>query len=494
MCYLAGIDLGTSSTKVLIVDTEGTVLGTGNAAYGITIPAMSYAEQDPLIWWEAVKTAFAGAVSAAGISPALIAGVGFSGQMHGLVALDGEKQLVCPAVIHLDQRSASVLCELREKAGNLMAQELLNRPSAGMMISTLYWMKKEKPELLKKIRYVMAPKDYIRFRLCGEIGTEVTDAAASLGFSVKNRRWCTELFERLGLPAEIFPPVRESFDVAGNITQEAAKETGLSTGTKVVFGAGDSLAALTGIGVVEAGAMACNIGTASQLAAVADRPVFDPEMRIQTWCHTQPGRWAVQSGTLNGGSTLSWLRNQMIRSSAPFSQLDEEAGEIPAGSEGLLFLPYLAGERTPWDDPYAKGVYFGLGMKHNQAHLVRATMEGVMFNLKECVGILDEMKLEKTCLLASGGAARGKTWKQIQADMLNMPVHTAKVKEEACQGAAILAAVGIGAYPDIPAACRAMVAMSDEAVEPVPENVKVYEERQAVFHELYMRVKELYRR
>ena len=180
--------------------------------------------------------------------------------------------------------------------------------------------------------------------------------------------------------------------------------------------------------------MACNIGTASQLVVVADKPVYDPQMRIQTWCHTVPGRWAVQSGTLNGGSTLNWFRNQILRSSAPFSVLDEEAYRIPAGSEGLLFLPYLAGERTPWDNPCAKGVYFGLSMKHTQAHLVRATMEGVIFNLKECLGILDEMKAERTVLLASGGAARGRTWKQIQADMLGMPVHTTKVEEEACQG------------------------------------------------------------
>ena len=492
MRLLAGIDLGTSSTKVLIMDASGKVLGSGNASYGIRIPVISYAEQDPQEWWEAVKTALSEAISDAKIIPAQIGGISFSGQMHGLVALTAEKKPACPAIIHLDQRSGELLGELREKAGGLLDGELLNQPCGGMMLSTLYWLKKKDPGLLDRIRYVMAPKDYIRYRLCGEIGTEVTDAAASLGFSVKNRRWCTELFQRIGLPEDIFPPVHESCEVAGTVSSEAAAQTGLCADTKVIFGAGDSLAAMTGIGVIEPGTMACNIGTASQLVVVSDQPVFDPKFRVQTWCHTVPGRWAIQSGALNGGSTLSWLRNQILMSTEPFSVLDEEASQVPAGAEGLLFLPYLAGERTPWNDPDAKGVYFGLSMKHTRAHMVRATMEGVLFNLRECLGIFDEIKAERKSLLSSGGAARGKTWKQIQADMLNMPVRTTSVKEEACQGAAILAAVGIGAYPDIAAACREIVHLSSEVTEPIPENVKQYEERQAVFHDLYYQVEGLF--
>ncbi|MEI3411964.1 MAG: FGGY-family carbohydrate kinase [Blautia sp.] len=267
----------------------------------------------------------------------------------------------------------------------------------------------------------MSPKDYISFRLCGEIGTEFTDAGAALGFSVETYRWCTELFKRLELKEEIWPPVHKSFEIAGNVTAEAAEETGLSTSTKVIYGAGDSMAALTGNGIIESGFITCNIGTSSQLAVVVDKPIFDPQMRIQTWCHTVPKRWVVQSGTLNGGSVLSWLRNNMLKTDETFAQLDQEAGLTPAGADGLYLLPYLAGERTPYNDPYAKGVFFGLSMMHQQGHLVRSAMEGILFNLKECLYILDEMKVDRSRMIASGGAARGVTWKQIQADVLNMP-------------------------------------------------------------------------
>lgn len=494
MSYLMGIDLGTSSTKTLIIDETGKTAGIGNASYGIQIPQISYAEQDPEEWWQAVKKSIIDALKEAGIQGNEIKGIGFSGQMHGMVALDEQKKLVCPAIIHLDQRSSVELGEIRSIAGNLMSEKLLNQPSAGMIISTVYWMKKHQPEKYNRIRYVMSPKDYIAFRLCGEIGTEYTDAGATLAFSVKERRWCSELFQRLGVKEDIWAPVHNSYDIAGKVTQEAAKETGLSTDTYVVYGAGDSMAALTGNGVIESGIIACNIGTSSQLAVVVDKPIFDPKMRIQTWCHTVPERWVVQSGTLNGGSTLSWLRNKILKSSQPFAELDAEAGKTPAGADGLYFLPYLAGERTPYNEPDAKGVYFGLSMMHEQGHVVRATMEGILFNLKECLGILDEMKVDRSKLIASGGAARGITWKQIQADVLNMPVYSTEIKEEACHGAAILAGVGVGLYANIKEACETTIQMSPAVVEPIPEHVKIYNEKQQIFHDLYFSVKDLYPR
>ena len=492
MNYLMGIDLGTSSTKTIIIDELGRTVGIGNASYGLQIPQISYAEQDPEEWWQAVKKSIAEALKKADIQSKEIRGIGFSGQMHGMVALDEQKKPVCPAIIHLDQRSGAELEEMRSLAGNLMREELLNRPSAGMLISTIYWMKKHQPEQYDRIRYVMSPKDYIAFRLCGEIGTEYTDAAATLAFSVKNRRWCSEWFRCLGIKEDIWASVHNSYDIMGKVTKEAAEETGLSTETSVVCGAGDSLAALTGNGVIESGIMACNIGTSSQLAVVVDKPIFDSEMRVQTWCHTVPERWVVQCGTLNGGSALSWLRNHILKSDRPFAELDAEAGKTDAGADGLYFLPYLAGERTPYNEPNARGVYFGLSMMHEQGHLVRATMEGILFNLKECLGILDEMKVDRSKLIASGGAARGVTWKQIQADILDMPVHTTEIKEEACHGAAILAGVGVGLYANIKEACERTIRMSTAVVEPIPEHVKIYNEKQQIFHDLYFRVKDLY--
>ncbi len=494
MKYFAGIDLGTSSTKVLIMREDGASMGTGGCGYDVYIPQSGYAEQDPEQWWDAVKQALTAAVRQAGIEAKQISGIGFSGQMHGMVALGKDGRPVCPAVIHLDGRSGDELKEIRQLAGTLQAEQLLNTPSAGMMISTVYWLKKHAPQVYDQIHTVLSPKDYIRYRLCGEIGTESTDAGAALAYSVKERRWCTELFDRLDIRRDIWAPVHESCEQAGGVTKEAADETGLKEGTVLVYGAGDSLAALTGNAIVEPGVMTCNIGTSSQLAVVVDQPVFDHDMRIQTWCHTVPNRWVVQGGTLNGGSTLSWLRREILKDSRPFAELDQEAGSVPAGAEGLFFIPYLVGERTPYNDPKARGVYFGLGMNHTRAHIIRATMEGVLFNLNECIGILDEMHVAKEKLIASGGAARGKQWKDIQANMLDMPVYTTKVEEEACQGAAILAAVGMGCYKDIPEACRATVALSDEVTEPDPEKVKIYREKQAVFHDLYQSVKDLYPR
>lgn len=494
MNYLMGIDLGTSSTKTLIIDISGKIAGIGNAEYEVQIPRISWAEQNPEKWWEAVKESIQKALLKAGICASDIIGIGFSGQMHGLVALDKNRKLVYPAVIHLDQRGGEELLEIRSAAGDLMEKELLNQPSAGMSISTIYWLKKHRSEIYDRICYVMSPKDYIRFRLCGEIGTESTDAGGTLAFSVKKNNWCKELFRKLGIRDDIWVPVHKSFEIAGRITEQAAEETGLLKGTYVVYGAGDSMAALTGNGIIEKGCVTCNIGTASQLAAVVNKPVFDPKMRIQTWCHTVPERWVVQSGTLNGGSTLKWLKDKILKTDQSFSELDMMAGSTPAGAEGLYFLPYISGERTPYNEPKAKGTYFGLSTMHEQEHIVRATMEGILFNLKECLYILDNMSVPRDKMVASGGAARGKTWKQIQADVFDMPVYSTNIQEEACYGAAILAAVGVGIYRDIKEACEFTITMSDVVIEPIRENVKIYNEKQKIFCDLFFKVRDLYPR
>lgn len=494
MGYIAGIDLGTSSVKVLIMKETGKVLGMGHVGYEVVTPKMSYAEQNPQVWWKSVKQAAQEAIANAGIHSEEISCIGLTGQMHGVVALDKENEPVAPAIIWMDQRSAEEAKEIKTLAAELLDTELLNQPGAGMMICSLLWLKRNRPQMYDKIQKVMLPKDYIRYRLTGNIGSDYSDACATLAFSVKHKVWCWELIRRVGLKEDIWPTVHESFEVAGNISKQAAMETGLSEHTKVVFGSGDSSAQLTGNGVIEEGVMACNIGTASQLAVVVNTPLYDKQMRLQTWCHTVPEQWYVQGGTLNGGSTLSWLKKKILKDERTYSELDAEAAQTPAGAEGLIFLPFLAGERTPFMDPYAKGVYFGMGMKHEQAHIIRATMEGVMFNLKECTMVLDEMNIKRTKLISSGGAAKGVTWKQIQADILEMPVYTTKTEEEACCGAAIFGAVGCGLYKNIKEACGVIVEINDKPVEPILENMKRYRNQQEIFKELYLKVRELYPR
>ncbi|MDR1834385.1 MAG: xylulokinase, partial [Fusobacteriaceae bacterium] len=392
MNYVAGIDLGTSSVKVLIMSEKGDAVGLGQAGYDIRTPRMLYAEQDTEAWWKAVKAAAAEALRGAKVPPEAIAAIGFSGQMHGLVALGKDKRPVAPAIIWMDQRSAREASDIKALAAELMETELCNQPAAGMMISTLLWLKRNQPETYEKTAHVLLPKDYIRLRLTGLVGTEYSDASATLAFSVKNNRWCRELIRRADLREEIWPDIYESADIAGPVCKEAAAETGFSEKTLVVYGAADSAAQLTGNGVVDEGIVSCNIGTGSQLATAVETPLYDIEMRVQTWRHVFPGRWFVQGGTLNGGSALNWLKNKALRQKASYGELDAEAAKIPAGSEGLIMIPFLAGERTPFLDPYAKGVYFGLSMKHEQAHLVRATMEGIVYNLKECAKVFDEMR------------------------------------------------------------------------------------------------------
>lgn len=494
MSYLMGIDLGTSSVKALITDEKGKIKGLGQAGYEVKTPNPGFAEQDSQEWWICTKQAISQALKASGVRAEDIKGIGLSGQMHGLVALDRQGKPVCRSIIHLDQRSFLEKEQINEKAEKLIREKLLNRPGTGMLICSLLWMKRNRPAEYEKIDRVFSPKDFIRYCLTGETATDPCDASAALAFDMQNRQWCRELFRCLELKTEIWPAVLESHEVAGKISPEAAEETGLQAGTKVVTGTGDCAAQLIGNGVTEEGMISCNIGTSSQIAAVTRSVILDEEMRCQLWCHGVPDSYIFQGGAMNGGNTLSWFRNKVLKTECSFGILDKEAGTAPVGSQGLFFLPYLAGERTPWNNPKARGVFFGLGLIHDQASMLRAVMEGVVYNLRICKEIFDRKGIQQEKLIASGGGARGKSWKQIQADMLEMPVYTTEVDEEACFGAAILAAAGTGIYGSIPEACMEMVKIRSEVTEPIMENVRYYREKQEIFCELYERVNSLYQK
>lgn len=492
MRYIMGIDLGTSSVKALIADENGTVHGIGQVGYEILTPKAGYVQQDPQQWWEAAREAIGQALKKADVPATQIQGIGLSGQMHGMVVLDEKKTLLTSAIIHLDSRSVEERKRILEEATDLIHSELLNQPSTGMVICSLLWLKNREPEIYEKVRYVLSPKDYIRMRLTGEWYSEFSDASATLAFSVKNRIWCQELFDRLDLKKDIWPEVLASQEVAGRITKEAQEETGLKEGTAVVAGAGDCFAAMIGNGIIKKGIMTCNIGTSSQIAVVTDRPMYDPAMQCQLWCHAVPDTWAFQGGALNGGGTLSWFKNKVLCDGASFEEIDREIQKVPAGSNGILFLPYLVGERTPFNNPKARGVYYGLSMEQGKYDMLRATIEGVVYNLLECKKIFDTLKIPQEMLIASGGGAKGMSWKQIQADMFSMPVHTTKTVEEACMGAAILAAVGTGIYGTIEEACERMVQIEETVVEPINENTAIYQEGLQTFEELYANLKGMF--
>ena len=494
MSYLLGIDLGTSSVKALIMSEVGKVLAVKSEEYDVQKPSSDFAEQSPELWWQKTASAIRKALTEAAISADEIAGIGFSGQMHGLVALDKEGKSVCPAIIWLDQRSVQEVREVNEIAKDFIDTQLLNKPSAGMLLCSLLWLKKHKKDLYDKISVVMLPKDYIRYRLTLEIGTEESDASATLAFSLKERRWCNEMIERLGLDTRLFPKVSKSIDTAGFVCESAAKETGLSTKTRVVFGAGDAACQLIGNGIVKEGYVSCNIGTSAQIAVSLNSLVFDKNKQLQTWVHAIPEHYYMQGGALNGGFTLKWLKKQILGDERSYEELCSDAENVASGSEGLIFLPYLSGERTPVMDPFARGVFFGLSAKHTKAHIIRATMEGVIHNLFECALIFERLDVKKEKIIASGGAARGRLWKQIQADIFQMPVYTTKSEEQAGLGSAILAGVGSGIFKSVEEACEIIVRDDTEAIFPIEKNFRVYSEHQQIFRRLYEQTKDLFER
>lgn len=492
MEYTMGIDLGTSSVKAALLDRFGRLAGTAGGKYSISIPALGWAEQNPKDWWSAAKSAISELMRTTGIPKGQIKGIGFSGQMHGMVALNQEGRPVCPAIIWIDQRAGQESEDIQRIAAELgLDKKLMNRPIPGTMICSLLWMKRNRPAQFEAIRWVLSPKDYLRYRLSGEICADDTDASASLAFSVADRRWCTELLDKLGIYPAIFPEPVKPWQFCGKVTAGAAEEAGLAAGTSLAAGGADSAMQLVGNGVISQGTAACNIGTGAQVLTVAERPVFDNQLRSQTFCHAAPDAWYLQCGTLNGGSALNWLKNQALQAKADFEEFLRPAESIPTGAEGLLFLPYLAGERNPYLNPDAKGIFFGLAMKHGQGHLIRAVMEGVAYNLRECMDILGQLDLPMNRLIVSGGGAKGRLWRQILADMFNTPVYTTNTVEEACTGAAMMAAVGLGWYRDAAQAVEAVVRLDENATMPIPENAALYEENRPRFRQLYARTKEL---
>lgn len=476
MEYVMGIDLGTSSVKAVVMGRDGQVTAAAGREYPVLRPREGYGIQDPLEWWAGTKEVIRRAVDLGGILPGQIKAIGFSGQMHGLTALDGRGRPVMPAMIWEDQRSEKEGQEILELVRrNGLEKELMNRPVAGMMICSLLWVKKNLPDIYRNIAHVLLPKDYIRYRLGGGFDTDETDAGGSLAFSVRDRRWCGRLLEALDIREDLFPEVRKPYDIVGQMTAKAAEETGLTEGTPLAAGGADSAMQLTGNGIVEEGTLCCNIGTASQILAASRVPLYDRELRTQTFCHSVPGLWYTQCGSLNGGNGLRWLKKDVLKTEDSYEKLSQLAGTVEPGSGGLLFLPYLAGERTPYQAPHARGAFLGLSLTQGQTHMVRSVMEGVAMNLRQCYELFPAMGLEgHQSMVVSGGGARSGTWRQILADVFNLPVYRTTVREEACTGAAFMAAVALGWYPSAREAARHVVRREEEPAAPVSGHVEVY--------------------
>ena len=492
MKYFMGIDLGTSSVKSLLMAENGDVCGTAQKEYNISKPQIAYAEQDAEQLWEATRDTLRDLKARYPEAISRLSGISYSGQMHGLVMLDAGRKPVYNVIIWADQRSADAIETIYSKIPeDLYRKTALNSLSTGFLVSSLVWIQMHKPELFRKIDKVMLPKDYIRYRMCGELGTDMSDASGTAVFDTARRQWAWKLMDALELPRSLFVPCHEAFETAGAVTAECALETGLSEGTPIVYGGGDTLVQAVGNGMIAPGILTANIGTASQLTCTVESPLYDPQFRTNTFCHAGKNLWMILGANLSGGVSLKWLKNNILEMES-YDAMTTLASTAPAGSQGLLFLPYLSGERTPWNDPEARGIYFGLSLKHNRADIIRSTMEGIVFSQKSSLEIFRNMGIHFHKIITSGGGARGKLFREIQADMFGCGIHMSLVKEQAGIGAAIIAAVGTGFYSDYQEACDRIVRFSDDVVEPDPERMKIYAERFQVFKELYPTNKDLF--
>jgi xylulokinase len=483
---LIGIDVGTQSAKCVVIDSEGAVLGVGQRGYPVLTPRPLWAEQDPAAWWDAIVAATRAAMNQAGVSPDQVRGIGLTGQMHGIVMLDADLTPLRNAIIWMDRRSADLIDAVQTSLAPEIVQSVAaNRLSPGFAAATLAWFRAHDPAALDQTRTIIMPKDYAALRLTGIVNTDPSDAAATWLYDVGRRQWSDDLVAACGFALDKLPPVRDSTAVIGDLRADTAAELGLRAGIPVVAGAADQAAMLTGAGVIAPGRGALTIATGGQITVVSDRPVIDPKLRLNTFCHAAPGLWYTMGAILNGGMVLRWWRDVVDPGHArSFGDLVDEAAQVPAGSEGLICLPYLEGERTPLMDPDASAAFVGLTRQHTRAHITRAVLEGVAYAFRDCLETLREVGPVPDRFLIGGGGAQGVLWRQIMRNVLGVSLQTLEGAEHTAVGAALLAGVGAGLFADLPDAVARCVRYG-EIEEPDAEERAVYDAGFARFRALY---------
>lgn len=485
-----GIDVGTGGTRAVLIDNAGKVIGAATGEHiAFASPQTGWAEQDPTDWWKACQIAVQNAMRAANISSDRIACVGLTGQMHGAVLLDQDGAVIRPSIIWCDQRTEEQCRELTDRIGAARLIELTSNPAlTNFTLPKLLWVREHEPANWKRIKSVLLPKDYIRFRLTGERAIDVAEASGTLMLEVAHRRWSQEVLEAAGIDAAWLPTLYESIEVSGRISTDGAKATGLQAGTPVVGGAGDQAAGAVGMGIVRPGAVSATIGTSGVVFAATDRPALDPKGRIHTFCHAIPGRWHVMGVTQAAGLSLRWFRDNFGTVAKdnrdPYDQLGDEAAKIPAGSDGVLWAPYLMGERTPHLDPHARGALIGLAANHGRGYVIRAIMEGVAFSLRDTFTIFNEMAVPVRNIRLGGGGARSPLWRQIQADVYAHSVEIVEADEGAAYGAALLAGVGASAWLSVDEACETAIRVA-KRIEPNSHDQAVMQRQYQAYRRLY---------
>jgi xylulokinase len=501
MAFL-GIDIGTSGTKVLLLSEKGQVLATAEAPHTLLTPKPGWTEQHPEEWYDAVTTATRAVLKKAKAKAGDVRAIGLSGQMHGSVFVDAKGKVLRPALLWNDQRTAKQCAEIEKKAGGRAALiKMVSNPAlTGFTAPKILWLRENEPKKYEQCRQILLPKDYIRYRLTGEFATEVSDASGTLLLDVKKRDWHDGLISCLGIDKALLPKVYESQEVSGKLTAEAAERLGLTPGVAVVGGGGDQAAGAVGTGVVEAGLVSASMGTSGVIFAASPGAQTDPEGRVHTMCHAIPETWCVFGCMLSAGGSFQYMRNTLFAEEAKklakagkdlgsiYPAMIAEAESVAAGAEGLFYMPYLTGERCPHADPHARAAFIGLTPRHARPHMLRATLEGITYGMREQIMIFRKMGIPVNQVRASGGGARSIFWRQLQADMYAAPVVTINVSEGAALGVAILAAVGVGAYKSVPEACKAIIRVKEQS-KPAKKSVAFYDEQYEKYAALYPALK-----
>ncbi len=487
MTALIGLDIGTSGAKALVCDETGAVLATATGEYPLSQPRPLWSEQDPADWWRGAREALGAALAKSGVDRAQIAGLGLTGQMHGATFLDAADQVIRPAMLWNDQRTAAACEEITRLVGEMQLISLTGNPAlTGFQAPKIVWLRHAEPEHYARLARVLLPKDYIRLLLTGEYATDASDAAGTLLLDLRARDYSPEVLAALEIPRAWLPRVYEGPEVTGRLRDAVAAELGLPAGLPVIAGGGDNAAAAVGTGVVRAGVVSSSIGTSGVLFAHSDGPALDPGGRLHGFCHAVPGAYHLMAVTLSAGGALAWLRDT-LRAVAPelsFETLAGLAAAAPPGAEGLLFAPYLTGERTPHLDPLARGAWVGLTSRHGLGHMARAVMEGVVFALRDGLEIMRGLGVPVEQIRATGGGGKSPLWLQLQADIYGAPVQTLAAEEGPAYGAALLAGVGAGVFADVGQAVAQGVRVTG-ATEPVAANVARYDELYTAYTTLY---------
>jgi xylulokinase len=487
--YYIGVDVSSTATKALLINEKGDVIAVAITEYPFETPRPLWSEQKPDLWWDGTQKSLRAVIQQSGIEPAQIGGIGLTGQMHGLVLLDEEGKVLRPAILWNDQRTQSQCDEIHRRIGKERFIQITgNVALTGFTAPKILWVKENEPEIYAKTAHVLLPKDFVRYKLTGDFAIDKADGAGTVLMDLMSRDWSSEILTELDIPARWMPPLFEGTQVTSYVSPRAAEITGLMAGTPVIAGGGDQAAQAVGVGAVKEGIVALTLGTSGVVFATVENAFFESQGRLHAFCHSVPGKWHLMGVMLSAAGSLRWYRDTFA-AGVNYNDLLAPAANILAGSDGLVFLPYLSGERTPYPDPLARGAFVGLTVRHGLAHCTRAVLEGVAFGLKDSFELMRSVGLAKVDQVRiSGGGARSALWCQILADVFDTVMVTVNTTEGAAYGAALLASVGTGEYRDVESACQTAIKVTG-SMSPSKEQVDAYQQIYPLYQELYPALK-----